>query len=119
MTVLLILSLLLLAQEHSCPNLAGALARRLKRIAGKDEEGTVKSRHGTLGYLGPTVSYCGICMHNIIVRTDVTSELGVVLAWPCLDGIDVDCESLGLAARRRGLATHGTPGTSTKVVSVG
>eukprot|EP01018_Ginkgo_biloba_P024550 Gb_02604 [translate_table: standard] len=61
-------------------------------------------------------NYCGICMHNITVRTDMISELGIVLAWPCLDGIDVDCESLGLTARRRGLATHGTPRTSMKVV---
>eukprot|EP01018_Ginkgo_biloba_P038780 Gb_09099 [translate_table: standard] len=50
-------------------------------------------------------SYCGICMHGITVRTDMVSELGIVLAWPCLDGIDVDHESLGLTARWRGLAT--------------
>eukprot|EP01018_Ginkgo_biloba_P019751 Gb_26050 [translate_table: standard] len=52
-------------------------------------------------------SYCSICMHGITVRTDMISELGIVLAWPCLDCIDVDYKSLGLIARRRGLATCG------------
>eukprot|EP01018_Ginkgo_biloba_P001930 Gb_20794 [translate_table: standard] len=63
-------------------------------------------------------NYCGIYMHGITVRTDMISELGIVLAWPCLDGIDVDCESLGQASKRRGLATRGTLGMSTKVVLV-
>eukprot|EP01018_Ginkgo_biloba_P011709 Gb_03754 [translate_table: standard] len=63
-----------------------------------------------------STSYCGICMHDITVRTDVIFKLAIVLAWPCLDGIDVDCESLGLTAKRRGLAIPGTPGMSTEVV---
>eukprot|EP01018_Ginkgo_biloba_P032137 Gb_37531 [translate_table: standard] len=62
------------------------------------------------------LSYCGICMHDITVRTNMISEPGIVLAWPCLYGIDVDCESLGLTARRRGLATRGNSGTCMEAV---
>eukprot|EP01018_Ginkgo_biloba_P010494 Gb_39262 [translate_table: standard] len=63
-------------------------------------------------------NYYGICKHGIIVRIDMISELGIILEWPCLDGTDVDYESLGLITRRRGLATCGTPGTSMQVVLV-
>eukprot|EP01018_Ginkgo_biloba_P026979 Gb_02298 [translate_table: standard] len=38
---------------------------------------------------------CAFPTISITVRTDVIFELRIVLAWPCLDGIDVDFEGKG------------------------
>eukprot|EP01018_Ginkgo_biloba_P015036 Gb_26367 [translate_table: standard] len=55
-------------------------------------------------------SYCGICMHNITMRTDIIFELGIVLAWLCLDGNDVDCKPLikgkSCQGHRNGVTNH-------------